>query len=152
MTFEQIINAFKNADFNIHDFAFDYKRIPTAYILPEPFNTLREQMWSSWSLSKRERAKRSNKDVPEYDEKEAYPIYLKCVGVSDWITISNEYSEGVRSSVKYFPEYDIYIRVTGYREYDGYEYDNWDTSCEEVYPVQKICTLYLPKNKQEDTP
>ena len=46
-------------------------------------------------------------------------------------------------SIKYFPEYDIYIRVDGwYQSYNGTEFhDGWD-SCKEVRPQQKTIIVY----------
>lgn len=46
-------------------------------------------------------------------------------------------------SVKYFPEHNVYIKVTGYySSYDGTEFvDGWD-SCKEVSPVTKTVTTF----------
>ena len=46
-------------------------------------------------------------------------------------------------SVKYFPKYDIYIRVDGwYQSYNGTEFHSgWDC-CKEVRPQQKTITVY----------
>lgn len=46
-------------------------------------------------------------------------------------------------SVKYFKDYDVYIRVDGYyTSYNGTDfYEEWN-SCSNVRPVQKTITVY----------
>ena len=45
-------------------------------------------------------------------------------------------------SVKYFPEHDVYIKVSGfYASYDGTSFNGWD-DCSEVRPIQKTITVY----------
>lgn len=45
-------------------------------------------------------------------------------------------------SVKYFPDHDVYLRVTGYyASYDGTSFDGWK-DCREVKPKEKTITVY----------
>jgi hypothetical protein len=66
-------------------------------------------------------------------------------GVGEYIEVDQQGGEGQGEhwhSVKYFPDHDIYIKVTGYySSYDGTEIDGWN-SCSEVKPRQKVITVY----------
>ena len=46
-------------------------------------------------------------------------------------------------SIKYFPDHDVYIKVSGwYQSYDGTNFSSWDSACSEVKPSQKTITVY----------
>jgi hypothetical protein len=46
-------------------------------------------------------------------------------------------------SVKYFKDHNIYIRVDGYyTSYEGTEFEDWDYSCGEVKPIERLVTFY----------
>lgn len=46
-------------------------------------------------------------------------------------------------TVKYFPDYDIYIKIEGYYDkLEGMEFYSWEDSCEEVFPTEKTITIY----------
>lgn len=46
-------------------------------------------------------------------------------------------------SIKYFPDHDIYIKVSGwYQSYDGVNFNSWGRDCCEVKPSQKTITVY----------
>jgi len=64
----------------------------------------------------------------------------------NWVEVDKYGGEGKGStwySIKYFIDYDIYIKVDGYyQSYNGTEfYDGWD-SCSQVFPKQKTITVY----------
>lgn len=64
----------------------------------------------------------------------------------NWEEVEQYGGEGMGDtwySVKYFPEHDIYIKVTGwYQSYNGTEfYDGWGC-CSQVRPQQKTITIY----------
>jgi len=46
-------------------------------------------------------------------------------------------------SVKYFPDHDVYIRVTGwYSSYGGTSFNGWEDSVKEVKPQETTITVY----------
>jgi len=51
-------------------------------------------------------------------------------------------SEGLEK-VLYFPESDVYVRLTGYHE--SYSGTFWNQKVEQVFPEQKTVTVYLTK-------
>jgi len=65
--------------------------------------------------------------------------------VGEWKEIAQHGGEGEGEnwySVKYFPDHDVYLKVSGqYYSYDGTHFDGWD-KVKEVKPQEKTITVY----------
>lgn len=102
MTFQEIIQKFKDANISVEEFA--YSQYSTE-------NDLKE-------------------GIPEWKEVEKY---------------GGEGQGDTWYSVKYFPEYNIYMKVSGwYQSYDDTEFGDWESACKQVFPQQKTITVYEP--------
>jgi len=73
--------------------------------------------------------------------------YYKIEGLGLCKQVVPEYRENDEwYSIAYFPEYDVYIKTTGfYNEYNAIEFKGWE-SCKEVRPKEIITTIYEPCN------
>lgn len=48
-----------------------------------------------------------------------------------------------RTMTYYFPEHDVYLKVSGYyQSHYGTDWDSWESGVKEVKPVQKTITVY----------
>lgn len=148
MTFEQIINKLKTIFNKVDDFAYeerpynieDYPEAVEAKKVRENFSNLHRVSWK-WDTQENQilYEKLPNEyTIAERLWNESRDLY--------WTEVEQVGGEGEGDhwhSVKYFPDHDIYIKVTGfYQSYDGTEfYDGWDC-CKEVRPQEKTITVY----------
>lgn len=89
-----------------------------------------------------EELKKSNRDLEDF----AYENISFIPGLT-WEEIEQIGGEGEGDhwhSVKYFPEHNIYIKITGYyQSYNGTEfYGGYDECCSQVTPQQRTITVY----------
>lgn len=68
--------------------------------------------------------------------------------IGKWNEVEQHGGEGEGEdwySVKYFPEHDIYIKVSGfYQSYSGTDFGDFDDACKEVKPIERKVTFYEP--------
>lgn len=77
----------------------------------------------------------------------AYDDFDKPIkGIGECKEIAQYGGEGMGDtwySVKYFPEHDVYIKVSGfYSSYNGTDFTDYDSDCHQVTPQQKTITVY----------
>jgi len=150
MTYTEIIEKLKTIFEDVEEFAFFQKDQYPLHKCPEALEAQRHRqdfmklhcpdwIWDS------EKNKQDFKNLPnEYDIFDS--LYRKQIDLS-WEDVDDNDDDAFREdwySVKYFPEHDIYIKVTGYFKSwsDEVEFEEgWDC-CEDVKPVQKTITIY----------
>lgn len=151
MTYQEILEKLKTAFGSVEDFAFEE--------IPYDSNNLSEK---AIQAEKEIEEWKKNNPTPKYGTEE-YKIwseeYKKLPSKWDvsrqewkekhnlnWEEVEQYGGEGKGEewySVKYFPDYDVYIRVDGfYQSYSGTDfYEGWGC-CSEVKKIQKTITVY----------
>ena len=132
LTGEQIIEKLSKSSLDVYDFAFE--SIP---FLPEDsqaYNELKKTLdWDAIEI----------KELVEKANVKAATFFKELVGA--WSEIAQQGGEGEGEnwySVKYFPDHDVYLKVSGhYYSYDGTHFDGWE-SVKEVKPQEKTITVY----------
>lgn len=145
MTFQEILENLKASGATVSDFAFNEFLLTDDFILPEPLETQRKKYNEYWSQS---RDYRNSHPVPEYNQKAAEQEYLKAHNIPEWEEIDQYGGEGQGDtwwSIKYFPKHNVYIKVSGwYQSYNGTDFGDWNEACTQVFPQEKIITVYEP--------
>lgn len=146
--FKEIIDKLKNAGFSVSDFAYD--KIPCNVAnYPEAIKAKEYK-----ELFRKENTVDGQWLPGKYEEYNQLPnawniaqkLFLLENNIPSWTEVDSYGGEGQGDtwySIKYFQEYDLYIRVDGwYQSHYGVEfYDGWD-SCKEVKPKKKTITVY----------
>jgi hypothetical protein len=149
MTYTEIIEKLKTLYSNVAEFANDEAPYnPNNY--REALQALkdREDFKSEHYINYRWDTPQNNKfynDMPN-PWAIAQDLYNADTSTLKWEEVDSYGGEGQGEtwySVKYFRDYDVYIKVDGYyTSYNGVEFDRgWD-SCKEVRPKQKTITVY----------
>lgn len=154
MNYNEILEFLENNGTSVDEFAYETViSIPEDFVASTRVQELRvakqkarqelddsESGWSSenplykaWS------------DIPDVDA-EIQKEYLESVGIGEIIQIEQYGGEDMGStwySIKYFPQHDIHIKVSGwYQSYHGTDFEDWSDACSEVKPVTKTVTVF----------
>lgn len=154
MQYKEIIGLLQSSGLSVQDFAyedipcdssnFSKKALKAQQAIEEwlkqnPKPSFRSEAYKNWT--------EEDKQFPsEYD-----------IAIAEWKQDHNLIWEEVAQyggegqgdtwySVKYFPNDDVYIKVSGYyTSYNGTSFDDWWDSCSEVKPIEKTITVYETK-------
>ena len=149
LSFEQIIQKLKEANITVSEFAFEdvggnINDYPEAVEAQKARKEYYEKWNEKWYGDGGEKIREAYYAMPsEYDI--ATRKFKESLNLN-WEEIEQVGGEDEGShwhSVKYFPDHDVYICVTGYySSYNGTDfYDEWGC-CTEVRPQQKTITVY----------
>lgn len=119
------------------DTALEAQRLKDEWIKNNPRPLYRSEEFKKWE--------KEYSELPsKYDV--AFKEWKKDNNLPDWIEIDRYGGEDMGStwySIKYFPELDLYIKVSGwYQSYNGVEFEDWEQACKEVRPTEKTITVY----------
>lgn len=149
--FTEIIEKLKATGISVEDFAYEYiphldvfsdaaleaQRLLDEWLKNNPNPGYGEEGHKEW--------------IEKYDKLPSkYTIsvqeWKKDNNLPEWKEIEQYGGEDMGStwySIKYFPELDLYIKVSGwYQSYHGTDFSDWDSACKEVRPQQKTITVY----------
>jgi hypothetical protein len=154
LTYNQIVEQLKNSGMSVYDFAYEEtpalrvdgkfsekaleaKRVKEQWIKENPNPGYVSPQWEEWHG-------KWSSFPSEYDV--AQQEWLEQNSLPTWEEVDQEGGEDQGShwhSVKYFKDHDVYIKVTGwYSSYNGTDFEDWDSACNEVCPQQKIITVW----------
>jgi len=151
MNYKKILEVLKESEISISNFAYENvpsktpyssealeaERIKDQWVVDNPnpgYGTDKYQEWlenfskfpSKYNIAQREWLAEHN--IPTWKEVEQ---------------VGGEGQGDTWYSVKYFPDHDVYINVSGYySSYNGTDFNDWDDACSEVKPIEKTITVY----------
>lgn len=159
MIYKQLVKALKKAYKTIEGFADEELSIPASFKLSDACLEM---------IKKRRAAEESfygcdcyETDPERYrklaDEMQTFPYegllekeeYLDSLGIGKYVVVYYTESPDYKS-VRYFPEHDIYVQITGsYSSYDGYYFDSekFKENLEQVFPKTEQVINYYPKEE-----
>lgn len=147
LTAQEIIEKLRESEISVNDFAYD--EIPYDKDFSTAALKAQEEKDSFYEKNK----------TNEFYKTEAHKIYSNMpskyqIAQKEWLLKNNipswkeveQYGgEGKGDtwySVKYFKDYDVYLRINGwYQSHNGTDFNGWE-DVEEVRPQQKTITVY----------
>lgn len=163
LTYQEIIDKLQKANITIDEFAYncedEVKAIPEDFKISEESKILvdkKEEIFKQIENHPDRQTNPRTKEIQDlWDEWEKYSYeyealvkeYLISSSIPEWKEVHQQGGEGEGDhweSVKYFPDHDVYIKVTGYyQSYNGTEfYGGYKDCCSEVRPEEKTITVY----------
>lgn len=149
--FKEIIEKLKATDISVEDFAYEALPYPDVFSDSALEAQRLKDEWVKNNPNPGYGKEEYKEWVEEYDE-----IPSKyTIAVQEWKKANNlpEWKEAAQEggcdrgsnwySIKYFPELDLYIKVSGwYQSHYGTDFNDWEDACKEVRPQEKTITVY----------